>query len=343
MNIRAGIVGASGYAGGELVRLLLGHPAVELVVATGHSTVGQRLDRVHPALRGRTELSFAAADSPLLSDLDAVFVALPHGEAMAVVPSLLAGGKTRVIDLGGDFRLADAATYRRYYGAEHAAPELLSGGAVYGLTELVGPALDEARLVANPGCYPTATTLGLAPLLKAGLIEPTGIAVSALSGTSGAGRSTKADLSFSELDGNVRAYKVGQHQHTPEIALALQRFGGSDKVTLSFVPHLIPAARGIHATSFVRPTAGATVEAAHEALTETYRGCPFVQVLGPDQVPEMAAVVGTNRCDLTVRHDAHTGHFVVLSVIDNLIKGAAGQAVQNLNRMFGLTETTGLL
>jgi N-acetyl-gamma-glutamyl-phosphate reductase len=335
--IHAGIVGASGYGGAETLRLLLRRRDVCVEVVTASTSAGQRVDALLPSLASRTELVFEAFDPERLSGLDVVFVSLPAGEGMKAVP-LLHGRAGRVIDLGGDFRLQSVPLYERYYGRPHSAPALLAE-AVYGLPELSGDRIGAARLVANPGCYPTGAILGLLPALASGLVEGEGVVISALSGTSGAGRSASVEMSFSEVNESVRAYKVGSHQHIPEIESVLGAAAGRE-VTVSFIPHLLPITRGIYTTIHARLARPLTAGEAEGVYREYYRKAPFVRITRA--IPRIAAVTHTNYCDIGLSVDAHAGHLVVLSTIDNLLKGAAGQAVQNMNIMFGLPEGLGL-
>jgi N-acetyl-gamma-glutamyl-phosphate reductase len=270
---------------------------------------------------------------------DVVFVALPSGEAMSIVPELLRRG-TRVIDLGGDFRLQDPALYQRYYHRPHSAVETLPQ-AVYGFPEWHADRIRTARLVSNPGCYPTSAILPLAPLLKEGLIEPTGIVVSSMSGVSGAGRSSSADLSFAEVNESVKAYRVGIHQHIPEIQTTLSGLSGQS-VAVTFVPHLLPITRGIYSSIYAHPTRPLTDDDVRKAFDTAYADAPFVRILGVS-VPEIRSVNDTNFIDIGWRLYPENGHLIVLSAIDNLVKGAAGQAVQSMNLMFSFPQTEGLL
>ncbi|SCL30328.1 N-acetyl-gamma-glutamyl-phosphate reductase [Micromonospora pallida] len=327
MGIRIGVAGASGYAGGELLRLIAGHPEFDLVAATAHSQAGQPVSAVHPQLAG-LDLTLAATDPAALADADLVFLALPHGQSAALAATL--PSTVKVVDLGADHRLADAAAWQRYYGGTHA------GTWTYGLPELPGQrvAIATADRVAATGCYAVATTLALAPLVAAGAVSPADVVVVAASGTSGAGRAAKAHLLGSEVMGDLSPYKVGAHQHVPEIKQATGATG------LSFTPVLAPMPRGILATVTAVP---ATVDADPRAvLAEAYADAPFVHVLPEGRWPHTAATLGSNSCHLQVTHDVDTGRVIVVSAIDNLGKGAAGQAVQCANLMLGLPETTGL-
>jgi len=335
--IRAAILGASGYSGAELLRILARRSDVAVEKVFAATSAGQRVDALYPALAGRMDLVFEPISGDIPAGIDVVFLALPSGEAMGLVPGLL-GRSTKVIDLGGDFRLPSAELYRTYYRRDHAAPDLL-GKAVYGLPELHRSAIAGASFVANPGCYPTSVILALLPALKANCIVPETIVINSLSGVSGAGRSASLELSFSEVNENIRAYKVGSHQHTPEIEMALGEIAGKP-VPVTFVPHLIPITRGIYTT--VTATLNVAVTGAElTALYEnTFADEPFVRV--KQQIPQIRDVVQTNFCDIAVTVETRTRRVIISSVIDNLVKGAAGQAIQNMNLMFGIQETQGL-
>ncbi|MEV0731760.1 N-acetyl-gamma-glutamyl-phosphate reductase [Polymorphospora sp. NPDC050346] len=326
MGIRVAVAGASGYAGGELLRLLAGHPEFDLVVATAHTQAGARVSAVHPQLAG-LDLTLAETGPATLADADLVFLALPHGQSAALAAQLPAG--VRVVDLGADHRLADAAAWTRYYGGTHA------GAWTYGLPELPGAraAIAGSERVAATGCYAAATSLALAPLIAAGAVEPADVVVVASSGTSGAGRAAKVNLLGSEVMGDLTPYKVGAHQHVPEIKQATGATG------LSFTPVLAPMPRGILATVTARPTGTAD---AREVLAAAYADAPFVHLLPEGAWPHTAATLGSNSCHLQVATDVDSGRVIVTSAIDNLGKGAAGQAVQCANLMFDLPETTGL-
>jgi len=333
--IRIGIIGATGYVGGELIRLLAAHPAVEIVGLTGRERRGDPVGSVHPHL-ATTDL---ALEGDLGGEVDAVFLALPHGAAAQRVPELLERGIT-VIDQGPDFRLRDPADYPRWYGFEHPHPELLER-AVYGLPELHRPELVAAAaaraagtpaLVGSPGCYPTATVLALAPLARAGLIAD--VVVDAKSGVSGAGREAKAEMLYAEVNESVRAYAVFSHRHTAEMEQELGLRG------LDFLPHLIPMTRGILVTGHVRPTRPVTQGELDALYAEAYDGEPFVTVV--DTPPATGHVLGSNHARVFVRSDERTGRVLAIGVIDNLVKGAAGQGVQAFNLVFGLPETAGL-
>ncbi|MGA4687689.1 N-acetyl-gamma-glutamyl-phosphate reductase [Micromonospora sp. AB353] len=326
MGIRVAVAGASGYAGGELLRLLAGHPEFELIAATAHSQAGQPVTAVHPHLAG-LDLVFAATEPATLADADLVFLALPHGQSVALAAAL--PDTVKVVDLGADHRLRDAGAWSRYYGGEHA------GAWTYGLPELPGQRAEiaAASRVASTGCYAVATTLALAPLIAAGAVRPDDVVVVAASGTSGAGRAAKAHLLGSEVMGDLTPYKVGAHQHVPEIKQATGATG------MSFTPVLAPMPRGILATVTAVPTGDADPRA---VLAAAYADAPFVHVLPEGSWPHTAATAGSNSCHLQATVDVDSGRVIVVSAIDNLGKGAAGQAVQNANLMVGLPETTGL-
>lgn len=337
VTIKAGIVGATGYTGAELLRLLAFHPEVEIAVITSRAEAGRRVDEVFANLRGVIDLLFSPFDMSALSACDVVLFATPNGTAMNHVPELLAAG-TKIIDLAADFRLKDPSAWEQWYGMSHACPELLAE-AVYGLPELNRQAIREARLVANPGCYPTAVMLGLLPLVEQRKIDLQHVIADAKSGVSGAGRKAQLGTLFSEAADNFKAYAVAGHRHLPEIQQGLSQAAGGE-VRLTFVPHLVPMIRGLHATVYATPTDQA---ADLQALFETrYADEPFVDVLPPGAHPETRTVRSANHCRMAV-HRSPSGHsVVVLSVIDNLVKGAGGQAIQNMNIMFACEEVAGL-
>jgi N-acetyl-gamma-glutamyl-phosphate reductase len=335
--VNAAIIGASGYSGAELLRILSSHPGVRVQKVTAASSAGKRVDALYPAFAGQCDLEYDELVPAGLGGIDVAFVALPSGEAMKIIP-LLKERVGRIIDLGGDFRLRSAELYELYYRRKHSAPDLLSG-AVYGLPELNRDTIAAAKLVANPGCYPTSAILALLPALKHGIISPAGVVINSLSGVSGAGRSASVDMSFAEINENVRAYKIGTHQHIPEIESVLTEASGA-AVTASFVPHLIPITRGIYTTAHAALTVALTAAELLTLYEEFYCSHPFVRITR--QVPQILAVTRTNYCDIGIAIEGRTNHLIVMSVIDNLVKGAAGQAVQNMNLMFGLPEATGL-
>jgi N-acetyl-gamma-glutamyl-phosphate reductase len=334
--IRAGIVGATGYTGVELLRLLASHDQVEVIAATSRSAAGRRVDAAFPNLRGHCDLAFVTPDDASLEQCDLVFFATPNGTAMHQVPALLDAG-VRVIDVSADFRLRDAAEWSRWYGREHACPERLAD-AVYGLPELQRETLRGARLVANPGCYATAVQLGFLPLVEAGCVDTGRLVADGKSGTSGAGRNERVDLLLAEASDSVRAYAAAGHRHHAEIVQGLEQAGAAD-VGLTFVPHLVPMIRGIHATLYAELDASAPdVQTLYE---QRYADEPFVDVLPPGSHPETRSVRGANQCRIAV-HETGNGRVVVLAVIDNLVKGAAGQAIQNMNLASGIEENRGL-
>lgn len=337
--MRVGIIGASGYTGVELVRLLARHPEVEVTVLTSERHAGEQISDLFPSLKGVVDLRLSeAAIEHLLGEAEFFFTALPHGASMGVVEGLLAGGG-RVVDLSADFRLRDPVAYERWYG-KHNAPHLLPE-AVYGLAELYREKIKGARLVANPGCYPTSVILPLAPLLREGLISPKGIVVDAKSGVSGAGRGASLKNLFCEVAEGMRAYSVAVHRHTPEIEQELGRFADAPAEVL-FVPHLAPMSRGILATIYARARAGLSSQRAYEALSVHYEGEHFVRLLPSGIFPSTMQVRGSNYCDIGVMVDQRSGVLVAISAIDNLVKGGAGQAVQNMNIMCGWPEGMGL-
>ena len=335
--IRVGIVGGTGYTGVELLRLLALHPDVEIVAITSRSEAGVAVADLFPSLRHRVDLSFTEPDVGRLAECDAVFFATPNGTAMTMAPALLAAG-ARVIDLAADFRLRDAAEWEDWYGVPHACPDLLEE-AVYGLPELNRDRIAAARLIANPGCYPTAVLLGFMPLVETGLVDTGSLIADAKSGVSGAGRKASVPTLMAECGESFKAYGVPGHRHLPEIRQALGWMAGGE-VGLTFVPHLLPMVRGIHATLY----AGLVGEPGdlQAVFEQRYAGEPFVDVLPAGSHPETRTVRGVNHCRLAVHRPQGGDTLVVLSVIDDLTKGAAGQAVQNLNLLFGLPETQGL-
>ena len=333
--IRTGIIGGTGYTGAELIRLLLEHPQAELARLTSRRNAGRPVGEVFPHFAGKTDLVFSEALDDA-AELDAVFVAAPNGVAMEDAPALLEAG-VKVIDLSADFRIKDAAVWERWYGQKHACPERLPE-AVYGLPELHRDLIKEARLIANPGCYPTSVILGCAPLLKAGLIDPGLLIADSKSGVSGAGRGAQTHLLSAEVDGNFMAYGVSGHRHFPEIAQCLDGLVDG-AVGLSFTPHLVPMTRGIFSTLYFKTDE--TLETLHRAMADAWKDEPFVAVLNAGGHPKTRTVRGTNECQIAV-HKTDGGVGKVLSVIDNLLKGASGQALQNMNLMFGLDETAGL-
>ncbi|MFW6193462.1 MAG: N-acetyl-gamma-glutamyl-phosphate reductase [Gemmatimonadota bacterium] len=334
--MRVSVAGATGYAGGELLRLLIRHPEVELVHLAAGERAGASVGEVWPNLEGLLEATFTELDGAGLGAASEIVVtALPDGLALDVVPEILAEG-ARVVDVGPDFRLGDPDRYRRHYGREHTAPALLDE-AVYGLSEWSREELDGARLVANPGCYPTAAGLALLPLARFGWVGG-GVIVDAKSGVTGAGRGARRDLQFGEVAEDLRPYGVLEHRHVPEIRRAL--FGTGNATSVAFVPHLVPMTRGMLATCYVPLATERSPDEALELFRAAYADAPFVRVL--DGLPRTKATAGSNFCDLTVRIHPGGRMAVVIAALDNLGKGAAGQAVQNMNLMCGLDETAGL-
>ena len=342
-KIRVGVVGATGYTGAELLRLLLRHSAVELAAVTSRSEAGVPLAQLWPNLRTQSELAFVEPDyAALASQCDVVFFATPHAVAMRGVGELLQRG-VRVIDLSADFRLQDIATWENWYGVEHVAPELVAE-AVYGLPELYREKIGSARLVACPGCYPTAVQLGFAPLVEQQLVDTGSLIANAASGVSGAGRQAKIGNLYAEVSDNFKAYGVAGHRHLPEIEQSLSQLSvaaGGEQVVVTFVPHLLPMIRGIHATLYCKPHDVTTDF--QQLFEQRYADEAFVDVLPAGTLPETRSVKGSNHCRIAVQPIEHSDMLVVLVVEDNLTKGAAGQAVQALNIMFDLDETEGLL
>jgi N-acetyl-gamma-glutamyl-phosphate reductase len=339
--MKVAVIGASGYTGLELLRILLRHPRFEIAVATSEQRAGTRVGDAFPALRGLIDLEFEPNDpASIAKRVDLAFTALPHAASAPTVQALRAAG-VRVLDLSADFRLRDAETYRAWYG-EHKAAELL-GSAVYGLPELYREALRGAELVAVPGCYPTSVLLPLVPFLRSGSIETDGIVVDSKSGVSGAGRKLEESLLFAETADDCRAYKVGnQHRHVPELEQEASAAAGRG-VSITFVPHLLPTVRGIVTSIFVRPRVALDTDAAREVLTNAYARERFVRVLPPGETPSLGSVRGSNFCDVAAYADERNGTLVLLSAIDNLVKGASGQAVQCANLACGLPEELALL
>jgi N-acetyl-gamma-glutamyl-phosphate reductase len=334
---RVAVIGASGYSGGELVRLLLGHPGVELERVGAASSAGARLAEVHPHLAGTPAADLVLEPAEAVAEVEVAFLAMPHGRAAELAPALLDAG-TRVIDLSGDFRLP-AAAYPEWYGFEHPAPAWL-GKAVYGLPELFRDQIRGAELVANPGCYPTPVALGLAPLLAEGLAGGP-VLVDGKTGLSGAGRTATEQLSYVATEESVRPYRFPAHQHTPEMERVLERASGVAPA-VSFVPHLVPSVRGVLVTAYVRVADGVTTENLTNALARAYAAEPFVRVLPAGAMVDTKRTRGTNVVELQAVADPRTGTAIVVGALDNLVKGAAGQAIQNLNLLLGVDEITGL-
>jgi N-acetyl-gamma-glutamyl-phosphate reductase len=332
------VFGATGYAGIELLRILLNHPKVRLTVLTSQQFAGKRIEEIYPSLSGKLDLVLqeARVDS-LATRFDLAFTSLPHGASMEIVNALVRSDK-QVIDLSADFRLHDPRVYEEWYRA-HEAPELL-GQAVYGLTELHRRELPKARLVAVPGCYPTGAVLGLAPLFAANVVQGT-VLIDAKSGVTGAGRSNAVELSFSEVNENFKAYNVGVHRHTPEIEQELSQIARRS-VTVFLAPHLVPMSRGILSTMYVELKRPLGEEKLRKIYEDFYHGDPFVRMLPSGCFPQTKEVRGSNDCAIGFRYDSRVGRLVVITTIDNLVKGAAGQAVQNMNLMYGWSEDEGL-
>lgn len=339
-KIRAAVVGASGYTGGELLRLLINHPAVEITALTSESCADLSIEEVFPSLFGILKLTCKKFHPhEVAKHADLIFLALPHKTAMRAAVELLPLGR-KVIDLSADFRLRDPNVYRQWYGVDHMAPNLLKE-AVYALPELYRRQLATARLAAVPGCYPTAVLLGLVPLFKREVIDPDTVVIDAISGASGAGRKPELPLHFAELQGNVKAYKVACHRHTPEIEQELSRCIGRE-VLVTFTPHLVGAVRGILATITATFVTSKDVAELRALYQEWYRNEPFVRILPEGRLPETKQVRGSNFCDIGLAVDARTRRAIVVVAIDNLVKGASGQAIQAMNVMMGLDERAGL-
>ena len=334
--IKIGIVGGTGYTGVELLRILARHPQAQLVAITSRKETGLPVAEMFPSLRGSVDLKFSDPKDAGLASCDVVFFATPNGIAMTEAPALLSAG-VKVIDLAADFRIKDITVWEKWYDMTHACPDLVKE-AVYGLPEVNREAIKGARIVANPGCYPTATQLGFLPLVEAGVVDDQHLIADTKSGVSGAGRKAETHILFSEASDNFKAYGVAGHRHLPEVRQGITRAAGHE-VALTFVPHLVPMIRGIHATLYARLTKEVDLQALFE---KRYAGEPFVDVLPAGSQPDTRSVRASNLCRIAVHRPQGGDMVVVLSVIDNLVKGAAGQAIQNMNLMFGLPETLGL-
>ncbi len=334
--INVGIVGGTGYTGVELLRLLAHHPEVTLKVITSRSEAGMPVSDLFPNLRGHVDLIFSEPDVDTLAECDLVFFATPHCVAMALVPELMKRG-TRIIDLSADFRLQDVALWEQWYNMPHTCPEIIPQ-AVYGLPEINREKIKSAQLIAVPGCYPTATQLGFLPLLKAGVIDPTHLIADVKSGVSGAGRKASVRALLAEASEDLSAYAVTGHRHLPEIQQGLNIIS-SKAVGLTFVPHLTPMIRGIHATLYAQLTQDTDLQSLYE---QQFANEPFVDVMPAGSHPSTRSVRGTNTCRIAIHQPQNSNTVVVLSVIDNLVKGASGQAVQNMNIMFGFDESTAI-
>ncbi len=340
MKRKVAVAGASGYAGAELLRLLVHHPGVDVVAVTSETYTAKPVTAALPGLAGFVDLSFEALEPRRLASVaEIVFLALPH-TASAIPAAALVEAGCRVIDLSADFRLKARETYEHWYRAAHPAPHLLNE-AVYGLPELYREAIRHARLVGVPGCYPTGALLGLLPLVRARHIATESVIVNAASGTSGAGRKLDLALHFSEANENFKAYAVASHRHTPEIEQELSRLT-QQEVAISFVPHLTPMTRGILSTIYATLISPIAVETVHDLFVQAYKGEPFVRVHSPGTFPETKQVWGSNYCDIGLAVDMRSGRAIVITAIDNLVKGAAGQAIQVMNLMAGFEETLGL-
>lgn len=338
--IKVGIVGGTGYTGVELLRMLVNHPQAEVVTITSRAEEGVRVDDLYPSLRGHLDIGFSLPDPELLARCDVVFFATPHNVAMNTVPELL-DLDTRVIDLSADFRIRDASVWSSWYHQPHACPELLAE-AVYGLPELNRAKIREAQLVACPGCYPTSVQLGLMPLLQNRLVDLQRLIANAASGVSGAGRQSKIDNLFAEVSDSFKAYGVAGHRHLPEIEQGLADMAG-EEVAVTFVPHLLPIVRGIQSTLYAELIDPAvTLEEIQVLYEQRYANEPFVDVMPLGSHPQTRSVKGSNYCRIAIHRPQGRDTLVVLSVIDNLVKGASGQAIQNMNIMLGLDEYAGL-
>ncbi len=337
--LRAAVIGATGFAGAELVRILSGHPDVVLSVITSRQHAGIAFDTIYPALKGFVNLDCTESDpATAAKKADVVFLALPHKASMAMVPDLLDAGR-RVVDLSADFRFSNRDAYESHYQA-HTCAHLMDK-AVYGLCEIYGDRVAAADLIGNPGCYPTSVLLPLLPLVKERLVDPTTVIADCKSGVSGAGREATATTHFCHVNESFKPYKVGGHRHTPEIEENIARFAG-EPVRITFVPHLVPMTRGMESTIYVTMSPGADESQIRGCLESHYRSKPFIRLLPSGRFPDTLHVKGTNFCDMGWVVDPGSGRLILMSAIDNLVKGAAGQAVQSMNLMFGLDETAGL-
>ena len=337
---RVAVVGATGYAGAELVRILAGHPEAELTVLTSRQYAGLRFDQVYPAMAGRVDIVCQeySADH-ICENADLVYMALPHKLPMAFVPDILKQGK-KVVDLSADFRFNDVGLYESAY-QPHTASDLLDS-TVYGLCEIYADQIKTAALIGNPGCYPTSVLLPLVPLLKQGMLDSTTLIADSKSGVSGAGRSLAMASHFCEVNESFRAYKVAVHRHNPEMNAILSREAG-ESVSITFVPHLVPMTRGMLTTIYATPVSGLTKHDITDCYRKAYHQRPFIRLCPEDRLPDTLHVRGTNYCDIGFKFDEKNRRLILISAIDNLVKGAAGQAVQNMNLMLGFDETAGLL
>lgn len=341
-TIKAGLVGVTGYTGMELTRLLHGHPDIRLVTATSRQESGRKLKELYPFLQGLEpgEITLVEPDGEKLAgECDLVFLAIPHGAAMNIGAKIIKNG-AKVVDLSADYRLRDTSVYEAWYKVEHTQKEALTE-AVYGLPELYADKIEKARLIANPGCYPTSVILGLYPALKEGFVSRENIVIDSKSGTTGAGRGTNLGSLFCEVHDTFRAYNLGAHRHTPEIEQELGAISGRE-MTVSFNTHLLPINRGILSTIYTHLNEGVSLETVHGAYEKAYAGHKFVRVLPLGRLPELRSVRGTMYCDISLVHDPRTGRLIIVSTIDNLCRGASGQAVANANLMCGLPLDAGL-
>ena len=342
-KLRVAIIGASGYTGAELARLLANHPHAEITLATASGArMGQPLSNLFPSLRNICDVICEEYNPDVVAaKADFVFIALGHGRALEIAPELLERG-LKIVDLGADFRLRDTAQYEKWYKLSHNAPQVLAT-AIYGLPELHREKIKTAKLVANPGCYPTSAILALLPFVEQNLIESNDLIVDSASGASGAGRSSFGiDFHFAELENNFKAYGVGTHRHTPEIEQGLRDGNQNSEVTVTFTPHLLPVARGILSTCYAKLTREMNTENALQVLATRYADEPFVRVLTNGELPTIKTVIGSNFCDIGAVVSPHSGRLIVIAGEDNLVKGASGQAIQNMNLMCGFEESAGL-
>jgi len=337
---RVGVIGATGYAGAELVRILAGHPGVELTILTSRQYAGVKFANIYPAMRNVVDLVCQTYSEDFVCDCaDIIFSALPHKLPMEIIPGLIRKGK-KVVDLSADFRFKDAAMYETFY-QPHTAKDLLAD-AVYGLSEIYFDRIKKADLIGNPGCYPTSVILPLLPLLKNNLLNVDTIVADSKSGVSGAGRSLSLTTHFCEVNESFKAYKVTGHRHNPEMNEVLTLETGKN-VNITFVPHLVPMTRGMLTTLYVQVLDGVSLTEIESCLIDFYTGRPFIRICNDKELPDTLHVAGTNYCDIGFRYDAPNRRIILISAIDNLVKGAAGQAIQNMNIMLGLDETTGLM
>lgn len=337
--LKASIIGATGYTGQELVKILNTHPKVGIVGLGSQSYIDQLYDNVYPNLRGYNMLCRSLDDDKLISEADIVFIALPHGHAAAYVERALAMGK-RIIDLGADFRLKDPGEYKEWY-KQDAPGERELKKAVYGIPELKENEIKSAEILANPGCYPTTVLLGLAPLLKNNAINTNNIIIDSKSGVSGAGRGLALGSHFCEVNEDFKAYSVPAHRHIPEMEQELSLIAG-EKINITFTPHLLPITRGMLSTIYCKPKNNCSEDYLRELYLEFYKNTQFIRITNKGEIPHTKWVIGTNYCDIGIFFDQRTGNIIIISVIDNLIKGASGQAIQNMNIMLGFEESTGL-